>query len=269
MKLLTSSFISSTFFSFFFIQHLIFLIIFLLPTVFSQSYDQLPLLHQQPTNSPTISYHFKNSVFFEALSIIALILMIIVLIIGFFGDCFGFMCPRTELGTLDPRNFGRESTRESLNKYSIEFTTKFSIKETPIELIQKVQKCLDIYTREWGDKSIPSDWKVPTTNPWPPELWGFNFGHHLNSLCGTSALLPSRPISQGKPAKSSLFDNENHADEHETWYELFYDLVFVASAIQLGTVIKYDHRLLGMAKASVLFLMLRSTWDHLTLYQNR
>jgi hypothetical protein len=34
-------------------------------------------------------------------------------------------------------------------------------------------------------------------------------------------------------------------------------------------VIKYDHRLLGMLKASVLFLMLRSTWDHLTMYQNR
>jgi hypothetical protein len=43
----------------------------------------------------------------------------------------------------------------------------------------------------------------------------------------------------------------------------------VAAALQLGKVIKYDHRPLGLIKASLLFLMLRSTWDHLTMYQNR
>jgi len=50
---------------------------------------------------------------------------------------------------------------------------------------------------------------------------------------------------------------------------LFYDLVLVASALQLGLIIKYDHRALGLIKAAILFYMLRSTWDHLTAYQNR
>jgi low temperature requirement protein LtrA len=62
---------------------------------------------------------------------------------------------------------------------------------------------------------------------------------------------------------------EESDDRQETWYELFYDLVFVAAALQLGLIIKYDHRLMGVVKAGVLFLILRSTWDHLVLYQNR
>jgi hypothetical protein len=248
----------------------------------------LLLLHLMFTHSSTSSSHnnptiapspgqFKHSFFFEALSIISLIVMIIVLIIGFFGDCFGIFCPRKELNALEPRNFGHES-REGLNKYSLELTTKFSIKETPLELIKKVQEGLEIYSRVYGNDLIPSEWKIPTTQPWPAELWGFNLGHHLNALCGTSAIFPSKPISQGIPSqdrKSGRYNKHHHGEDdddtlqHETWYELFYDLVFVASAIQLGTVIKYDHRFLGMVKASVLFLMLRSTWDHLTLYQNR
>jgi hypothetical protein len=228
--------------------------------------------HQTPTNAPTSSYHFQNSVFFEALSIVSLIVMTIVLFLGFFGDCFGILCPRPQPGILEPRNFGRESTREGLNKYSLELSAKHSIKETPLELISKVQQALEIYLREHGNDHIPSGWKVPTVNPWPSNLWGFDLGHHLNSLCGTSTVFPSKPISQGIPARiehSHSTDSHDDSQQHETWYELFYDLVFVASAIQLGTVIKYDHRPLGMAKAAVLFLMLRSAWDHLTLYQNR
>jgi hypothetical protein len=225
---------------------------------------------QNPTNAPTSHYHFQNSIFFEALSIISLIVMTVVLLFGFFGDCFGIICPRTEPGILEPRNFGRESTREGLNKYSLEMSTKHSIKETPLQLISKVQHALDIYIQEHGNDHIPSGWKVPTAHPWPSDLWGFDLGHHLNSLCGTSTIFPMKSVSQGIPAtKEHSHDTHDDSQQHETWYELFYDLVFVASAIQLGTVIKYDHRLLGMAKAAVLFLMLRSTWDHLTLYQNR
>jgi hypothetical protein len=258
------------------LSHLCCLLFSLLLSFISTSVSSSPPHDHLPTHTPTSSEQFKDSVFFEALSVVSLIVMVIVLIIGFFGDCFGVLCPRKEFGALDSWNFGHES-REGLNKYSLELTTKFSIKETPIELIKKVQQGLEIYSRVYGNDLIPSEWKIPTTQPWPAELWGFNLGHHLNSLCGTSAVFPSKPISQGVAAQDGKGkgkgrrhdEDEEDSPQHETWYELFYDLVFVASAIQLGTVIKYDHRFLGMVKASVLFLMLRSTWDHLTLYQNR
>ena len=126
--------------------------------------------------------------------------------------------------------------------------------------------------------------------PWPEQAWGLRLGEVVKSICGHAAgsanLYDTTASQHGSHAggmdtsSSALMQHSPKSDsdscapayhEHrsETWYELFYDLVFVAAAIQLGKVIKYDHRPLGLIKASLLFLMLRSTWDHLTLYQNR
>jgi low temperature requirement protein LtrA len=87
----------------------------------------------------------------------------------------------------------------------------------------------------------------------------------------SSSALVGHSHGQTHPAPHHALAAAAIHGEHrsETWYELFYDLVFVAAALQLGKVIKYDHRPLGLVKASLLFLMLRSTWDHLTMYQNR
>lgn len=92
----------------------------------------------------------------------------------------------------------------------------------------------------------------------------------VNQPTGIEKVVATQLESDQKGTTDSS-DNLNHDndDRHETWYELFYDLVFVAGALQLGLIIKYDHRLIGVFKAGVLFLILRSTWDHLTLYQNR
>jgi hypothetical protein len=132
--------------------------------------------------------------------------------------------------------------------------------------------------------------------PWPEQAWGLELGAVVSSVAGhsagsgnfsdldsasqhggrrsganmdtsSSALMKHTPTSSAHPANSPLHAHEEHRSE--TWYELFYDLVFVAAALQLGKVIKYDHRPLGLIKASLLFLMLRSTWEHLTMYQNR
>lgn len=55
----------------------------------------------------------------------------------------------------------------------------------------------------------------------------------------------------------------------ETWYELFYDLVFVAGAIQIGNFMKYDISIWGLFKSGLVFAVLRSTWDQLMFYQNK
>ena len=51
--------------------------------------------------------------------------------------------------------------------------------------------------------------------------------------------------------------------------QLFYDLVFVAAAIQMGSLLKYHLSYSSVFVTTVLFMVMRATWDHLTIYQNR
>lgn len=234
-----------------------------------------------PTPAPTTEYHHKNEVMFEIFAIAALSLMVLILFVAFFGHwCFTRFKKQKEFGPLESREFGRESTRSEPSKHSIEMDSLSS--DTPMVLLYKVKRALDIRSHELGDIDLPEYWRVPSKDPWPQDLWGFELGKIVNSMCGTTKVNPKNPINHGGVAKKSVtvhshqthrslraVDHDEEEHRHETWYELFYDLVFVASALQLGMVIKYDHRLMGMLKASVLFLMLRSTWDHLTMYQNR
>ena len=60
-----------------------------------------------------------------------------------------------------------------------------------------------------------------------------------------------------------------NSHRNETWYELFYDLVFVAGAIQIGNFMKYDISIWGLFKSGIIFAVLRSTWDQLMFYQNK
>mmetsp|Transcript_19691 Transcript_19691/g.28321 ORF Transcript_19691/g.28321 Transcript_19691/m.28321 type:complete len:516 (-) Transcript_19691:113-1660(-) len=55
----------------------------------------------------------------------------------------------------------------------------------------------------------------------------------------------------------------------ETWYELFYDLVFVAAAIQIGHIAQSDISVIGLFKSGLMFAVMRATWDQLMFYQNR
>jgi hypothetical protein len=233
-----------------------------------------------PTPAPTTEYHHENEVMFEYIAIAALSVMVLILFTAFFGHwCFAKFVKKKDLGPLDSRDFGRESSRTDPNKHSIEMEKLSS--DTPLGLLNKVKRSLDIRVHALGDIDLPEYWRVPSKDPWPQDLWGFELGKVVNSMCGTTKVNPNSAINVGGIAKKNMVhslqshgshradDHDEEEHRHETWYELFYDLVFVASALQLGMVIKYDHRLLGMLKASVLFLMLRSTWDHLTMYQNR
>ena len=155
---------------------------------------------------------------------------------------------------------------------------------SPKAAIAMMQQALDSYYEEYGNMDVPEGWIVPSRAPWREQIWGLELGKMVWAL-GLSLSAPS-PMQRSSSVKSNLSvepssdtepevvsvsegGEEGHGHRSETWYELFYDLVFVASALQLGLIIKYDHRPLGMAKAAILFYMLRSTWDHVTSYQNR
>lgn len=72
--------------------------------------------------------------------------------------------------------------------------------------------------------------------------------------------------------QSSLgFEVETRYQAHrsETWYELFYDLVFVAAALQIGHIAQANITFEGIFKSGLLFAIMRATWDQLTFYQNR
>lgn len=77
--------------------------------------------------------------------------------------------------------------------------------------------------------------------------------------------------SQLLSIKSGIEQREEIPKHHraELWYELFYDLVYAAGAIEIGHILSYDINLFNLAYAGVLFLVLRATWDHFVLYQNR
>jgi low temperature requirement protein LtrA len=68
---------------------------------------------------------------------------------------------------------------------------------------------------------------------------------------------------------SSDFKTQYTSHRGETWYELFYDLVFVASALQIGYIVKYDISFNGIIKSGIIFTVMRATWDQLMFYQNK
>jgi low temperature requirement protein LtrA len=76
---------------------------------------------------------------------------------------------------------------------------------------------------------------------------------------------PAHPEMPGKIEVESKY--EKHREEN--FYELFYDLIFVAAAIQIGHVIQSDITFKGLTKTGLLFFVTRATWSQLMAYQNR
>ena len=63
-----------------------------------------------------------------------------------------------------------------------------------------------------------------------------------------------------------------HDTEEErkvSWLELFYDLVFVATIIQLGNMLSHDVSWLGFLKFVALFIPIWWSWTGITFYMNR
>lgn len=54
-----------------------------------------------------------------------------------------------------------------------------------------------------------------------------------------------------------------------TWLELFYDLVYVATLIQLGNTLSEEVTLMGFAQFAIVFTPIWWTWTGVTFYMNR
>jgi low temperature requirement protein LtrA len=76
---------------------------------------------------------------------------------------------------------------------------------------------------------------------------------------GTFRLEPPRLRTTSDP------DEERHA----TWYELFFDLVFVAAVSQLGAALARDPSAAVFARFAALFVVIVWAWILYTLYANR
>ena len=76
---------------------------------------------------------------------------------------------------------------------------------------------------------------------------------------GTFRLEPPRLRTTGDPRE----------ERHATWFELFFDLVFVAAVSQLGTALARDPSAAVFARYAALFVVIVWAWIVYTLYANR
>ena len=60
-----------------------------------------------------------------------------------------------------------------------------------------------------------------------------------------------------------------HEERHATWFELFFDLVFVAAVTQLGAALARDPSALVFARYAALFVVIVWAWVLYTIYANR
>lgn len=74
------------------------------------------------------------------------------------------------------------------------------------------------------------------------------------------------PLSRWQPP---VLRGDAEDEERVTWLELFFDLVFVASLIQLGNVLADDLTLAGAAQFVALFVLLWWNWSGTTVFVNR
>lgn len=86
---------------------------------------------------------------------------------------------------------------------------------------------------------------------------------HRDTKLGPHEILLRRPHEE-----SHLGTHENR-HRSEIWYELFFDLIFVAACTQLSHLIERDTSWEGLFQSGLLFIVLRSTWESLIFYQNR
>lgn len=64
-------------------------------------------------------------------------------------------------------------------------------------------------------------------------------------------------------------EEEEELERHATWYELFFDLVFVAAVSQLAAALSRDPTLVGFARFAGLFVPIAWAWAGFAFYANR
>ncbi len=62
---------------------------------------------------------------------------------------------------------------------------------------------------------------------------------------------------------------DEEAERHATWYELYFDLVFVAAVAQLATALSREPTPAGFLRFAGLFVPIAWAWMGFTFYANR
>lgn len=78
-------------------------------------------------------------------------------------------------------------------------------------------------------------------------------------------------VSPLPPPPHILIQHEEHEEHEHTvgWFELFYDLVFVAFVIELAAVLKEQTVAIGLPVVTLAFLASWTTWFHVNMLMNR
>lgn len=164
-------------------------------------------------------------------------------------------------------------------------------KKNPVDILRETLFDLHIKKHLWRPPKLHRDLttqQLPSThlnnnnNTAITTLRGNSFTSFTSSNIPTNSINPSNlnPNSNNlnnpnfpnsNISYSSPFEVETRYQSHrsETWYELFYDLIFVASALQIGHIAQADISFEGIMKSGLLFAIMRATWDQLMFYQNR
>jgi low temperature requirement protein LtrA len=250
------------------------------------------------SNHPELGQPDMYSETYELISVTAVLVLLLVLASAII---YGWYAARQRMTAghahtavgLDSTHTDAESTGVSSSVSSkqsnIVWDEASVMKLNPIEMVSLLSFAIAEFYK-WNGKEtiIPRDFVVPSCKPWPAALWTFPLGRILKKIPGSNSGVSA---SKSPMDMSSVIGSSSHAgmsyvgsssgssgnnchspdgeSKCETWYELFYDLIFVAAALQLGLILKYDHRVVGLCKAGGLFLVLRATYDQLTLYQNK
>ena len=99
------------------------------------------------------------------------------------------------------------------------------------------------------------------------EIWQLPSLHR--DISSPYSVPPTGPESLTVVAAAPEVHSKYEVHREETFYELFYDLIFVAAAIQIGHVIQSDITTISLLESGLLFFVTRATWSQLMAYQNR
>jgi low temperature requirement protein LtrA len=77
------------------------------------------------------------------------------------------------------------------------------------------------------------------------------------------------PSTWLRPPRLRTDGEEQAAERHATWYELFFDLVFVAAVAQLATALSREPTASGFLRFAGLFVPIAWAWSGFTFYANR
>ena len=80
---------------------------------------------------------------------------------------------------------------------------------------------------------------------------------------------PPRVFQWRQPPRQLCFWGEPAQNLHTNWFDLFFDLIFVAAMLQLGTLLKYNLDFEGVVYFVIIFFSIMQAWSNKVQYDAR